>query len=563
MPSRYLLRRAAMLAVCLGATAAVGVSSASASTIQSEHIFGTGSSLALVAENGGTSATGTVWAGWAATWTNTAADHAQLNCTSGPSFPTPCTATYSGPASGNGLGEFGNETGTPVDCGGTASAGSLDQQCDVNGDNGATNGYGAPVLDAWVGSDDPPSSTDLGNATTAAGGGVQELTIPAAQAPVTISASLPADITVNGSDVLKLKNTLLQAIYDPNGKGADNIKGSGLCTGGDKGSAGTWCGLLVQLDLKPITSGTPTASQFLYTGTDNGGPITDFVRSAASGTTYTQKAFLKESGDANYASLDNDNDVWPAGLPVQDCSATGSCPGGFGASTGNGGLAKNTAFFPGSIAYINLADAAEAQLSTDGGTTISGFTSKPQTINWVAGKAATPHQVLYFELQNNYNPTCTSACASPKFALPETSDGVANVYTGSNLNVNGSGGAPGSGTSVGAWTVPATVTGTWFPTVASDPNVFTDSGNHALYPDVAATYLMAWTRYDASGSNLVGSTGYLSPAQANAAGASARSFLEYVTGAGQGNLVSGKQYYARLPTAIDTDAKSAAAAIAP
>ena len=226
-------------------------------------------------------------------------------------------------------------------------------------------------------------------------------------------------------------------------------------------------------------------------------------------------------------------------------------------------LVKNTAFLPGSVGYANLADAAEAQLSTNGGTTITGFTGAPQTINWVAGTATTAHQVFYVDLQNNFNPTCTSSCASPKYALPETSDGVANVYTGSNLNINGSGGSPGSGTSVGDWTVPATVTGTWSPTLPADPNVFTDSGNHGLYPDVAGTYDLAWTRYDASGSNLTGSTGYLSTAQANAAGGSAKSYLEYVTGAGQGNLVSGKQYYARLPTAIDTDAKKAAAGITP
>jgi hypothetical protein len=565
MPSRYLLRRAAVCAACLGATVAVGASSASAATLQSEHIFGNGSSLQAVAQNGGTDATGTVWAGWTNTWGSTAADHKTLNCTSGPSFPSPCTATYTSTSSGTGLAEFGDAAGTPVACGGTAVAGALDQACDTTADNGATNGFGAPILDAWAGSDDPPPTTDLSNAATAAGGGVQQLTVPVAQAPVAILLSLPSDITLNSSDTLfKLKNTLLQAIYDPNGKGVDNIKGSGLCTGGDKGSAGTWCGLLVQADYKPITSGTPTASQFLYTGTDNGGTITDFVRASASGTTFTQKGFLNESGDANYASLVNDNDVWPAGLPVQDCSTAGSCSGGFGASSGGGTLVKNTAFFPGSVGYANLADAAEAQLSTNGGTTITGFTNAPHMINWVAGQTVpNPHQVLYVDLQANYNPTCTSSCASPKYTLPETSDGVANVYTGTNLNINGSGGTPGSGTSVGDWTVPSTLTGTWSPTLPADPNVFTDSGNHGLYADVAGTYDLAWTRYDASGSNLIGSTGYLSTAQANAAGASAKSYLQYLTGAGQSNLVSGKQYYARLPTPIDTDAKAAAADITP
>ena len=38
---------------------------------------------------------------------------------------------------------------------------------------------------------------------------------------------------------------------------------------------------------------------------------------------------------------------------------------------------------------------------------------------------------------------------------------------------------------------------------------------------------------------------------------------KHVTGAGQGNRVSGKQYYARLPTAIDTDAKGTAADVTP
>lgn len=561
MPSRYLLRRAAICAACLGATVAVGASSAAAATSQSEHIFGNGSSLQKVAQNGGTDATGTVWAGWTNTWASTAGDHNQLNCTSGPSFPSPCTATYTSTSSGSGLAEFGDDAGTPVACGGTAVSGSLDQACDATADNGATNGFGAPVLDAFVGSDDPPSSTDLTNASTAAGGGVQELTVPVAQAPVSIMVSLPADISINPAALFKLKNVLLQDLYDPN-SGAVNIKGSGQCTGGDKGSAGTWCALMIQADFKKITSGSPTTSQFLYTGTDNGGPITDMVRASASGTTFTQKGFLNESGDANYASLVNDNDAWPAGLPVQDCSAAGSCSGGFGANSGGGTLVENTAFLPGSLGYANLADAAEAQLSTNGGSTITGFTGAPQTINWVAGKATTAHQVFYVDLQDNYNPTCTTGCASPKFAYPETSDGVANVYTGTNLNINGSGGTPGSGVSVGDWTVPSTLTGSWAVTLPADPNVLTASG-HNLYADVAGTYDLGWTRYDAPGSNLIGATGYLSTAQAKAAGSSAKSYLEYLTGSGQGNLLSGKQYYGRLPTPIDTDAKAAAADITP
>jgi len=568
MPRSSLPRRAATIAACLGVTAAVGAAPAMATPVQSTQVYANGSSLQKISQIGGTNAAGFVWLGWAAIWHSTAGDRSTLNCTpQGVIDPSPCTSTYTSGSSGTGLAEFGDEAGTPIACTG-AAAGSLDLACDATADS-SSNAYGKPVLDGWVGSDDPPSTTDLSNAATAAGGTVNQVTVPVAQAPVAILLSVPTDITLGTStSTVKLKNTVLQSIYNPPASGVGtNVPGSTHCPGGVSGSVGSWCALFEDSGYTLITSGTPTATKFLITDGTDGGPIEDMVRSSPSGTTYSQKGFLDVSGDANYpSSFVNDNEQWPTNLNIQDCTGAGSCLFS-GGNPGGSNLVKNTIGDPGSIGYANLADAAEASASNGSScptTPIFGFKKSPQTVNCVSGTSVAAHQILYVYLQNNYNPTCTTGCPAATYALPEGAEGVANVYTGADTNVNGSGG-------VGTWTVPLSgsteiPTGSWAGTIASDPNIVGDSSpvSHA-YPDVAVTYDLAWTTYDDPTSNLTGASGYLTPGQGAAVGSSVLSYLTYETksSTGQANLTSGKQYYAKLPTSIDGYAVQAVSGITP
>ncbi len=503
MASRRLPRRVAMFAAAFGITAIAGTAPAFAAAA-GENIFGSGSSLQKVAQN----------SIWIPKWEATPGDHSTLS-----NNPT---VTYFSSSSGHGLDEFGNNTG------------ALDLTQDTNADSAATNGYGVPVLDAYVGTDDPPGGpvstpgSQLADASQAATGGaataIDEITVPVAQAPVAVLLSIPTGITIGSGTKINLTNSLLQHIWSNNVPAA-----------GGYGNF-TWGALLSGAGLTKVAA-SPGVDQFTDNGGATGGSqrFTLQVRSSASGTSYTFKGFLNISGDAKYpSSFVTDDDKWPV-----TTRNTGN--------TGGSQLVADTTAQPGSVGYANLADAATAS---------PGYTNEVQTVT-----NGGSHQILYAQVQSNEG-------GSPvQFASPQGSTvGSANVYIGNNIDINGA-----TPTRVGHWTVPLSgstfvPTGTWGGTLADDPDVYdhdvTGGVKTDFYPIVAATYDLGWTSYTDAGSNVVGDFGG-TVAKARAAGTTARSYLYYLTKQGQTDLSTARLYYAPLPQKIDTYAVAAALKVLP
>jgi hypothetical protein len=142
--------------------------------VPGESIYGMGSSLQGIAQtdqgadgalSSGQPCSASGWRGWVAVWRCTPGDHASLS--------NDPTAYYTVQSSGIGLAEFGNASSN---C--SPAAGVLGSLCDPNA--GALN---PDVLDAFIGTDVPPDAAMLASAAAAAGAGVQEVTIPVAQAP--------------------------------------------------------------------------------------------------------------------------------------------------------------------------------------------------------------------------------------------------------------------------------------------------------------------------------------------------------------------------------------------
>src|SRR5215472_6615643 len=133
--SRSRLSRLLAVAAGVGSLAAAGslatAGSALATTCSAGPLFASGSSFQNVAQNN------VLIPGWAT----------HTTC----STPVP-TLTYTKSSSGQGLDEFGNNNG------------ALDQTKDSAGNT-------ANRLDVFVGTDDPPTAGNLGNAQVAAGSG--------------------------------------------------------------------------------------------------------------------------------------------------------------------------------------------------------------------------------------------------------------------------------------------------------------------------------------------------------------------------------------------------------
>jgi hypothetical protein len=470
---------------------------------------------------------------WGPTWTLPANTTRRPGLTNNPAYH------YEVTSSGQGLAAFGNQAASSCDSNGAALASQLNPNCDKVA-------QAASTLDGFIGTDDPPTGpvttagTNLADAAQAAGGSVKELTIPVAQAPVSIPFSLPSGITLGTGSKINLKTAVLNDIY------AENVPASAHY------AANTFGALLELSGLTKVAS-APVAQQFTDPGNAGNTGIILQERSSGSGTSYTFKGFLFYAGAAGYtANFEADDNSGPNGWPF--ASVATACPSVAAGTvqmvqpTGNssgGGLVKDTASCPGSIGYANLADAAN--------TANGGFTNVAQSSVFGGSPA---HDIQYANVQANEGDK-TPVYASP--ALSGTGN-KANVYAGSSININGA-----SPTHVGHWFVPLSgtkivPTGTWGGTNPSDPNVYDHDGKAARYPIVAATYDAAWSNYNASTSNLVGANGYGSLANSNAEGASVKSYLQYVTSAtkGQADLVAGgfgislaPSFYAKLPVKID------------
>jgi hypothetical protein len=518
----------------LGATAVVGVASASAAKVPGENILGMGSSLQGEAQthqgaNGvlssGQPCSASGWRGWVAVWRCTAADHATLS-----NNPT---AFYTVESSGIGLAEWGNAASGKC----TSTTGVLSPACDPNGS-------ALSELDAFIGTDDPPNSTQLAAASTAAGAGVKEVTVPVSQAPVAILLSLPTGITLNSAGTVKLSTKEVAQIYSA------SIPHQAACTGS---TGNTWCDLLAETGLSRVTTGTPTASQFKDTTANLGGPITLQARSSGSGTTFSLRGFLFELGAYKlttaypYTLVTDGPSDWPVTV-----TETGN--------TSGSQLVADTTATPGSVGYANLADAALAS---------PAYTKTPVT-------TAGGNQILYALVQDNFG------SSKPAFyAAPSNSPGTVNLYKGLHIAINPTTcAAPDSARAVGCWVVPSAATGPWSSTNAALPGTIpsdADVADHGAtantpdtnYPIVAATYDLFWTDYDNPSSNLDTKGFYHDascPSGTNCntdAGNAAVSFATYLVGTGQTNLDSAGVFYGALPTAIITKAKVSAKSITP
>src|ERR1700704_4084655 len=235
-------RRSAALAACVGSTAAIAV-------------LGTaGPALATVPCRTGGVAAGFSFPGTAmqTVWLQGASWGTHSSCAVA---PTSSTMTYSKTSSGQGLAEFGNISGT-----------FEPEQDPVAFASGSTTKDAAgQVLDWYTGTDDAPTPIELGEARVASGAkNPAEITIPVAQAPVSILLSLPVECKIAVGSAVDLNNTTIPQIWEGTNAPSGSDPGGIQAQGGY--AIATWGALFHQLGYTKITSGTPTSGQVLDEG---------------------------------------------------------------------------------------------------------------------------------------------------------------------------------------------------------------------------------------------------------------------------------------------------------
>ncbi|HST55757.1 MAG TPA: hypothetical protein VLJ42_07665 [Solirubrobacteraceae bacterium] len=467
MSRHHKARRLSVLTACVGATAVLGafagVSPALATpTDNCTTIYGAGSSLQKIAQG---SQDGSVAGVWLNNWNGTYNAGAS-GCSSKPQVK------YNPIGSGAGLDEFGNNTGTIDKTLDTVANADTTSPCKVSGP-AAQQGPGFGCLDAYVGTDDPPTAGQLGEAQQAAGAlGPVEMTLPVAQAPVAALLSLPQNCTITSNTAVNIANTYLDALWE-----ATVPAGGGY-------SADTW-GAFFTLIGQSFTNTAGTG--------DCTTPITLQVRSDGSGTSYAFKSYLGQINRNVWAPYASDYDLWPATTDN----------GGVDPNKGGGKEALHTASHPGSVGYANAADAAAAGNG--------GFT--PGATASTAG-GSTSHQILWAQIQNN-----GTTPGGANFADPLNGTTVANCND--TQIVPAEKGAAYSATD------------SWFGVLASDPNVSGDLGGAtADYPLCALTYVLVWKHYQ--GNNLFGHT--TPSGEAGLTATTTKDLMSYIIGQGQTDI---------------------------
>ncbi len=405
------------------------------------------------------------------------------NCSTTP------TLKYTKTSSGQGLSEFGNNTGAFI----------------------PTEDPGAPagVLDGYVGTDDPPSAGNLGNAETAAlEATLVELTIPVAQAPVAVLISMPANCAIAENGRVNIQNQNLDKLWS----GSVPAGGTDSHNSGNPYPANSWGAFYALIGQAGVVDSGTGAGDGCET------PITLQVRSSASGTSYAYKNYLAQVDNTEWAPYATDYDFWPAST-----ENTGNASGG--------NLATNTAARAGSVGYANTADAAG----------ITGVPFGGKAVLTTAGGSS--HQILWAQVQNN-----GLGLSSPGYGSPKSASGnVGNCAT--TKDTPSEAGAPYS------------VTDSWAGILASDPNATHDlAGN--FYSICALTYDLAWKHYNAP--NLA--SFYNNAGQGTTAAgieATVKDYLTYVTSgaAGEGQSAIASNFYQALPTPLLTKAQNAVAYI--
>ena len=480
-------RRFAALAACVGSTAALAA-------------LGTaGPALATVPCRTGGFASGSSFQGTAmqTVWLQGTSWGTHSSCAVA---PTSSTITYSKTASGQGLAEFGNISGTfepeqdPV----AFSSGS------------STKDAAGQVLDWFVGTDDAPTPVELGEARVASGAkNPAEITIPVAQAPVSVLMSLPVNCKIASGSAVDLNNTTIPQIWEGTNAPSGSDPGGIQAQGGY--AIATWGALFHQLGYSKITSGTPTSGQVLDEGGAEGcaQAIEPQVRQAVSGTSFAFKSYLAQIDRPAWIGFANDNVTWPSSAVVQSNPKTPPATGEQLNDSG-GHLAANTAATPGSIGYANTADAAGN----------GAFTNAATSSTFGVGGTTSPHQILYAEVQNNG--VSTTGATYEDSLLPESS--IANCES-TKLIPSDQG-------------FPYSYTDSWFGLLVSNPNIAAVAGP-TDYPICAITYDLVWHHY--SNVNLYGKT-----ETAHEVANTVHDLFEYITGQGQIDIQS--HDYTRFPT---------------
>ena len=275
----------------------------------------------------------------------------------------------------------------------------------------------ASCLDLFVGTDDPPTTAQLENATTASGGKSDEhepadglrhrgaVVVPVAQAPIVVMLSLPAGCQIAEHSELDLTNVALGQLWEgekaPSGEDPGGIQSQGGYP------ADTWGALLTQLgyakvgsegevearhaegepafaetavhatltryrqgaeeevetqSLEELEKGEskkvkiPNQEKVTLTGGGCGQEILPQVNSSESGTSYAFKGYLNQIDPTVWSPFWNDRATWPeeGAVARADTSTSGK---EVVKNTTVAQLAENTAANPGSVGYADLEDA--------------------------------------------------------------------------------------------------------------------------------------------------------------------------------------------------------------
>jgi hypothetical protein len=454
--------------------------------------------------------------------------------------------TYTGTSSGQGLDEFGYNTG----------------QLDPTQDPNAVRGVGGPELDWFTGTDAPPDGGQLANAE-AAGGGVNPIgvVIPVAQAPVAVVLSLPVGCTIQEGSTVDLGTLTASQLFEQDivpgtifatdpGAVQTNTSYTLPAPGTGTYAAGSWGAFLYQ-EGYAATTGSAGVGQFSDSGISGNHsacnvPTVAFVSSTTSGEAFALKSFFAQFEAHVWGTYANGSQNWPAPGGQAPQQAQGIIAGGlFWPNDSTAHLASNVAVTPGAVGYANTSDAV---LSTRGPNPdlakFAGFSAQATTTTChdsVGNNDCPAHQILYAQVQNNLGN------ASPVFADPVSNAGgtapAGNCET--TANVPSERGAP------------KFEFDSWVGILASDPDV----GDHVTglpqqpYPICANTYALAWKHY--GNTPLFGNT-----TNAHSIAAAVKDLFTYVTGATTGQTAINSDYYDALPPNIQAKARIAVAQIA-
>jgi hypothetical protein len=583
MSRHHRLRRFAAVATCVGsaaATAALGAAPAMAVTKVPcvAKVFASGSSLQKAAQNevwlepkGG--AQGAI--GWGGTdWQASASKTTE--CTVTPESASGTKITYNSTSSGQGLEEFGANSGVfkPDNDTNAKTAGEKKEILDVaNAEPVEESGkIEAAGLDYYVGSDDAPSIRQNGEAQAAAKAKNPSLiTIPVAQAPVAVMLSLPEGCEIAAGSELDLTNALLSELYDAKIPATTNY------------AANTW-GAFLEADSYTKVAAPPGAGQF----SDNG-PQTESVyrevetspgvyatklvsvteggcvqairlqaRYTESGTSYAFKTYLSQIKYSVWGPYADDAQNWPAPVSLE-IPLTSEDPSNATIRTQKSEkgsqLAEDTAVTPGSAGYANSADAVKSGHFTEKATnSIQGVgtlqfecenVGKVESGSEYYGTQAecesktgagsgewkriekptaksTPHQILWAEIQNNG----AKAKAEATYADPLNGKTVANCEATKLV--------PGDEA------FPYSYNDSWAGITTTDPNIAGDV-NINDYSLCALTFDLTWHHFQNTGL-------YGKSTQVEEVADTIHNLFEYITTVGQENIQS--NYYQRVPTAM-------------